>query len=42
MIVYGGSRRRTTNIPIIPIAIWTISSECWWYMNVPLLLSWNS
>ena len=32
----------TTNMPIMPIAIWTISSECGWYMNVPLFFSTNS
>ena len=26
------------NVPIIPIAICTISSACGWYVNVPLFL----
>jgi hypothetical protein len=37
-----GSRGCTTIIPIMPIAIWTISSECGWYMNVPLCFISNS
>ena len=36
------SRGCTTIIPIMPIAIWTISSECGWYMNVPLCFISNS
>ena len=31
----AGSRGWTTKKPIMPIAIWTISSECGWYMKVP-------
>ena len=31
-----GSRGCTMNMPIMPIAICTISSECGWYMKVPL------
>ena len=31
-----------TKKPIMPIAIWTISSECGWYMNTPFCFSVNS
>ena len=30
------------NIPIMPSAIWVISSWCEWYMNVPCCRSVNS
>jgi hypothetical protein len=32
----------TTIIPFMPSAIWVISSECGWYMNVPASLNVNS
>jgi len=38
----AGSRGCTTTMPIIPMAICTISSECGWYMKVPLFFSTNS
>ncbi len=34
-----GSRGCTMNMPIMPMPICTISSECGWYMKVPLALS---
>ena len=37
-----GSVGCTTNMPIMPIAICTISSEWGWYMKVPLRFSTNS
>ena len=37
-----GSFGWTTNMPIMPIAICTISSPCGWYMNVPDFLRSNS
>ena len=38
----AGSLGWTMNMPIIPIAICTISSACGWYMNVPLFVRSNS
>ena len=37
-----GSLGWTTNMPIIPIAIWVISSPWGWYMNVPDFTKSNS
>ena len=38
----GGRRGWTTNMPIMPMPIWVISSWCGWYMNVPCWRSVNS